>query len=96
MPSHNASYKGQAQERKVDKGPDGFLDAGHQSRLLTKKQISDMAFGIRELAKRLAHIRLKINVQHVFLLAKAHDVTLIANTREVAKWLLTRDQPYKV
>jgi NAD+ kinase len=55
-----------------------------------------MAFGIRELAKRLAHIRLKMNVQHVFLLAKAHDVTLIANTREIAKWLLTRDQPYKV
>lgn len=96
VPSHNASYKGLAQERKVDKDPDGFLNAGHQSRLLTKKQISDMAFGIRELAKRLAHIRLKMNVQHVFLLAKAHDVTLIANTREVAKWLLTRDQPYKV
>lgn len=97
IPSHNTSYVGLAQERKVDKNLDGVHGANnHQSRLLTKKQISDMAFGIRELAKKLGNIRLKINVQNVFLLVKVHDETLIANTREVAAWLLTKDSSCKV
>ncbi|KAB2581377.1 Inorganic polyphosphate/ATP-NAD kinase predicted [Lasiodiplodia theobromae] len=67
-----------------------------QSRLLTKKQISDMAFGIRELAKKLAHIRIKMNVRNVFILAKAHDETLIGKTREVAEWLLQQDVNYRI
>lgn len=67
-----------------------------QSRLLTKRQISDMAFGIRELAKKLAHIRIKMNVRNVFILAKAHDETLIGKTREVAEWLLQQDVNYRM
>lgn len=59
-----------------------------QSRLLTKKQLSDMAFGIRELSKKLGHVRLMLKVRNVFLLTKAHDQTLIAKTRSVAEWLL--------
>lgn len=59
------------------------------SRLLTKKQLSDMAWGVRELSKRLGSIKLKLKVKTVFLLTKAHDETLIGNTREVAKWLLS-------
>jgi len=68
------------------------------SRLLTKKQLSDMAWGVRELSKRLGSVRLKLKVKNVFLLTKAHDETLIGNTREVAKWLLSpeRDVPYTV
>jgi NAD+ kinase len=68
------------------------------SRLLTKKQLSDMAWGVRELSKRLGSIRLKLKVRTVFLLTKAHDETLIENTREVAKWLLSpeRDVKYTV
>lgn len=62
------------------------------SRLLTKKQLSDMAWGVRELSKRLGSIRLKLKVKTVFLLTKAHDETLIGNTREVAKWLLSADR----
>ena len=62
------------------------------SRLLTKKQLSDMAWGVRELSKRLGSIRLKLKVRTVFLLTKAHDETLIGNTREVAKWLLSPDR----
>lgn len=65
--------------------------AGH-SRLLTKKQLSDMAWGVRELSKRLGSIRLKLRVKTVFLLTKAHDETLIGNTRDVAKWLLSSDR----
>jgi NAD+ kinase len=65
---------------------------GVHSRLLTKKQLSDMAWGVRELSKRLGSIRLKLKVKTVFLLTKAHDETLIGNTREVAKWLLSPDR----
>lgn len=68
------------------------------SRLLTKKQLSDMAWGVRELSKRLGSVRLKLKVKTVFLLTKAHDETLIYNTREVVKWLLSpeRDVHYTV
>jgi NAD+ kinase len=62
------------------------------SRLLTKKQLSDMAWGVRELSKRLGSIRLKLKVKTVFLLTKAHDEALIQNTREVARWLLSPDR----
>lgn len=62
------------------------------SRLLTKKQLSDMAWGVRELSKRLGSIRLKLKVRSVFLLTKAHDETLIGNTREVARWLLSEER----
>lgn len=74
----------------------GGVGPAVQSRLLTKKQISDMAFGIRELAKKLAHIRIKMNVRNVFILAKAHDETLIGKTREVAEWLLQQDVNYRM
>lgn len=62
------------------------------SRLLTKKQLSDMAWGVRELSKRLGSIRLKLKVRTVFILTKAHDESLIANTREVTKWLLSPER----
>ncbi|OWP07255.1 ATP-NAD kinase [Marssonina coronariae] len=62
------------------------------SRLLTKKQLSDMAWGVRELSKRLGSIKLKLKVRTVFLLTKAHDETLIENTREVVKWLLSPER----
>ncbi|CZT04168.1 related to UTR1 (associated with ferric reductase activity) [Rhynchosporium agropyri] len=62
------------------------------SRLLTKKQLSDMAWGVRELSKRLGSIRLKLKVRTVFLLTKAHDETLIGNTRDVVKWLLSPER----
>lgn len=71
--------------------PFGDEHAVH-SRLLTKKQLSDMAWGVRELSKRLGKIRLKLQVKTIFLLTKAHDETLIGNTREVVKWLLSPER----
>lgn len=62
------------------------------SRLLTKKQLSEMALGVRELSKRLASIRLKLKVKNVFLLTKAHDESLLEHTREVARWLLSPER----
>ena len=68
------------------------------SRLLTKKQLSEMAWGVRELSKRLGSVRLKLKVKNVFLLTKAHDESLIGYTKEVVDWLLSKDRqvPYTV
>jgi NAD+ kinase len=93
---HDTSYEGLAQERRIDKDPYGHAEQSHHSRLLTKKQISDMAVGIRELSKKLAQIRLKLKVRNIFILGKAHDETLISHTREMTDWLLTTDPKYKV
>ncbi|TVY80689.1 putative kinase [Lachnellula suecica] len=88
----------EAKDRAVPNG-NNTTEARHQeepnavhSRLLTKKQLSDMAWGVRELSKRLGSIRLKLKVKTVFLLTKAYDEELIGNTREVAQWLLSPDR----
>ncbi|KJX95100.1 hypothetical protein TI39_contig4134g00032 [Zymoseptoria brevis] len=66
--------------------PDGGTHT--QSRLLTKKQLSDMRNGIREMSKKMGRIRLMLDVRNIFLLTKAHDQNLIKKTRDVAEWLL--------
>lgn len=83
-------------EPKSDKDPFDQYGNEHGSRLLTKKQISDMAYGIRELAKKLSHIKMKLRIQNIFLLTKAHDSSLIKNSRDITRWLLSRDESYKV
>ncbi|WPG99528.1 Hypothetical protein R9X50_00234300 [Acrodontium crateriforme] len=97
------NLEGMMSSTHIDKGTAIPQDAqnGHtQSRLLTKKQLSDMAVGIRELSKKLGHLRLMLKVRNVFLLTKAHDQKLIAHTRAVTEWLLSQrndnDQLYTV
>ncbi|KIW21443.1 hypothetical protein PV08_02023 [Exophiala spinifera] len=69
-----------------------------ESRLLTKKQLSDMAISVRALAKKLGNLKVRLKIRAIFLLTKIHDKTLIVKTREVARWLLSRDRsvPYIV
>ncbi|KEQ96036.1 hypothetical protein AUEXF2481DRAFT_39126 [Aureobasidium subglaciale EXF-2481] len=67
-----------------------------QSRLLTKKQLSDMAFGIRELSKRLGRVKLMLKVKNIFVLTKLTDATLCAKAAELTKWLLDQDAQYNV
>ena len=69
-----------------------------QSRLLTKKQLSDMAVSVRTMAKRLGNLKVKLKVRAIFLLTKIYDKTLIVKTREVTRWLLSKDRlvPYIV
>ena len=83
---------------KTDKAASTEGDHATHSRLLTKRQLSDMALGVRELSKRLGSVRLKLRVKTVFLLTKAHDEELIGYTREMADWLLAKDRttPYVV
>lgn len=66
--------------------------------MLTKRQLADMAYGVRELSKRLGSVRLRLKVKTVFLLTKAHDESLLGYTREMVEWLLSkeRDTPYIV
>jgi hypothetical protein len=93
---HTITEEAITEEQCIDKVAHDSQHALHESRLLTKNQISDMAFGIRELAKKLGQLRIKLNVHNVFILTKAHDDSLIADTREVAEWLLTKNSNYKV
>jgi NAD+ kinase len=72
--------------------PDAVDFSKTQARLLTKRQLSDMAWGVRELSKKLASVRLKMQVRTIFLLTKARDETLLDHTREVAEWLLSSDR----
>lgn len=68
------------------------------SRLLTKEQLSDMAWNVRALSKKLSGIKLKLKVRTIFILTKAYDESLVALTRELTRWLLSkeRDAPYIV
>ncbi|PSR94315.1 ATP NAD kinase [Coniella lustricola] len=62
------------------------------SRLLTKKQLSEMAWGVRELSRRLGSMRLKFRVRNVFILTKIYDRDLVPKTRELARWLLDKER----
>lgn len=66
-----------------------------RSRLLTKKQLSEMAWGVRELSRRLGSMRLKFKVKTIFLLAKIYDQDLIPKTRDLTRWLLDKDRDVK-
>jgi NAD+ kinase len=63
-----------------------------QSRHLTKRQLSDMAWNVRNLSKRLGSIMLKLTVKNVLLVTKAHDESLVSLTKEVTQWLLSKDR----
>ncbi|OKP10728.1 hypothetical protein PENSUB_4031 [Penicillium subrubescens] len=69
-----------------------------QSRHLTKRQLSDMAWNVRKLSKKLGSIKLKLTVKNVFIVSKTHDESLVSLTRKVTRWLLSkdRDAPYNV
>ncbi|THC89721.1 hypothetical protein EYZ11_010837 [Aspergillus tanneri] len=62
------------------------------SRHLTKAQLSDMAWNVRKLSKKLDSIKLKLSVKNVFIITKAGDETVIAHTREIVQWFLSKDR----
>ncbi|KAK2804274.1 hypothetical protein FQN51_002365 [Onygenales sp. PD_10] len=63
-----------------------------QSRLLTKKQLSEMAWNVRALSKRLGSVKMKLNVRTVFVLTKPQDQWLVLLTRKLTQWLLSKDR----
>ncbi|KAK8041293.1 ATP-NAD kinase [Apiospora phragmitis] len=64
----------------------------HSSRLLTKKQLGEMAWGVRELSRRLGSVRLNFEARSIFILTKVFDIDLVPKTREIAKWLLSKER----
>lgn len=76
-------------------GPTGDEIRATHSRLLTKKQLSEMALSVRTLAKRLSTLKVKLNIKSIFVLTKAHDKTLIKHSRDVTRWLLSKDRGYQ-
>ncbi|KAI0015379.1 ATP-NAD kinase [Xylariomycetidae sp. FL0641] len=83
----SAVAKGKTEANVIEEEHDGL-----HSRLLTKRQLTDMAWGVRELSRRLGSVRLKFRAHSIFLLTKAYDRELIPKTRELAKWLLSKDR----
>lgn len=85
------------EDRNLDKGTKSPREETH-SRLLTKRQLADMAMEVRELSKNLTSVRLRLRVKTVFVLVKAHDESLISYTKVLVDWLLSdeRDTPYIV
>ncbi|KAE8348796.1 ATP-NAD kinase-like domain-containing protein [Aspergillus coremiiformis] len=63
-----------------------------ESRQLTKKQLSDMAWNVRKLSKKLDSLKLKLSVKNVFVVTKAGDDSVIAVTSKVTQWLLSKDR----
>jgi NAD+ kinase len=63
-----------------------------ESRHLTKRQLSDMAWNVRKLSKKLGSIKLKLTVKNVFVVSKVQDESLVSLTRNVTKWLLSEDR----
>lgn len=63
-----------------------------QSRHLTKRQLSDMAWNVRKLSKKLGSIKLKLTVKNVFVVCKVQDESLVSLTRKVTHWLLSKDR----
>ena len=86
------------QENKSQESPVNGSRDGHDglySRHMTKKQLAEMAFGVRELSKRLGSVKLKVNVKNVFILTKIHDEEVIRTARDLTEWLLGKDQQIK-
>ncbi|KAH0493866.1 hypothetical protein TgHK011_000512 [Trichoderma gracile] len=59
------------------------------------QKLSDMAWGVRELSRRLSSMRIRFRVRTIFLLTKIHDSDLICNTRALAQWLLSKERDVK-
>ncbi|BFZ55550.1 hypothetical protein PYCC9005_002591 [Savitreella phatthalungensis] len=55
---------------------------------LSKKEISDMALGVRELSKHLGSARLKLNIHHVLIVTKPGDNQLVDMSHKITEWLL--------
>ncbi|KAI0169697.1 ATP-NAD kinase [Hypoxylon sp. FL1284] len=92
--STDAGQVDEKEWKQAAKKPNSGLDHHYNlnSRLLTKKQLTDMAWGVRELSRRLGSLRLKFKAKTIFLLTKAYDHELIPKTSDVAKWLLSKDR----
>lgn len=90
------------EQNETDQNNDQQTPTAHQdeprathSRLLTKKQLSEMALNVRNMAKKLGSVKVKLNIKSIFVLTKAHDPSLVAKTHDLTEWLLSDDRNIK-
>lgn len=69
----------------ISKGPER---RDRWNRGMTKKELSDMALGVRELSKRLGGARMKLRVKTIIIITKKNDHMLVGMTRQVTDFLL--------
>jgi NAD+ kinase len=89
---HQQQHQQQQQPHRQTQEQHHQLQDEVHSRTLTKKQLSDMAWGVRELSRRLSSMRIRFRVRTIFVLTKIHDQDLVVKTRELTHWLLHRDR----
>lgn len=79
----------------ISKGPER---RDRWNRGMTKKELSDMALGVRELSKRLGGARMKLRVKTIIIITKKNDHMLVGMTRQVTDFLLhhsaSKKEPY--
>ncbi|KAK9240939.1 ATP-NAD kinase-like domain-containing protein [Lipomyces kononenkoae] len=59
------------------------------SRLLTKRQLAEMAFSVRDLSKYLGTLKIKMRVRKILVITKIWDKATILYTNELVDWLLS-------
>ncbi|ORY73888.1 ATP-NAD kinase-like domain-containing protein [Protomyces lactucae-debilis] len=75
--------------------PPGTHTPIDQKRALTKKEVSDMALGVRELSKHLGAARLKLKIHSILVLAKPGDHSLVKLMADLCGWLLLQQKERK-
>ncbi|KAK9359607.1 ATP-NAD kinase-like domain-containing protein [Lipomyces starkeyi] len=64
------------------------------SRLLTKKQLAEMAFSVRDLSKYLGTLKIKMRVRKILVITKIWDKATIVHTNKLVDWLLSNYTVY--
>ena len=57
-------------------------------REMSTNQLHEMVLGLREMGRKYANVKLRMDVRNVFILTKTTDKSLTAHTRQLSKWLL--------
>ncbi|KAK7204247.1 ATP-NAD kinase-like domain-containing protein [Myxozyma melibiosi] len=60
----------------------------YSSSALTKKQLAEMAYSVRDLSKYLGTLRIKMRVKKIIVVAKLFDKETIAKASEFVDWIL--------
>ncbi|KAK9447123.1 NAD kinase [Limtongia smithiae] len=65
------------------------------SRHLTKQQLGEIAFSVRDLSKYLGTLRIKMRVRKIVIVTKLWDRETVAYTKQFVEWLLAYHEGHK-
>ncbi|BFZ59551.1 hypothetical protein YB2330_000562 [Saitoella coloradoensis] len=66
------------------------MKAADATNTLSKRELSELALGVRELSKHLGSARMKLRIRNILIVTKDSDHSLVPLTRDVATWLLSQ------